>query len=54
MLGYLDTHLTSNEIADILSIAVSTVRSHIKSIYSKLNVHNRNEAVVKAQELDLI
>ncbi len=53
VLGYLDTHLTSNEIADILSIAVSTVRSHIKSIYSKLNVHNRNEAVVRAQELDL-
>jgi LuxR family maltose regulon positive regulatory protein len=54
VLGYLDTHLTSTEIADVLSIATSTVRSHIKSIYSKLNVHNRNEAVIRAQELDLL
>lgn len=54
VLGYLETHLTSGEIAEVLSIAVSTVRSHIKSIYSKLNVHNRNEAVLRAQELELI
>jgi LuxR family maltose regulon positive regulatory protein len=54
VLGYLDTHLTSNEIADVLCIAVSTVRSHIKSIYSKLNAHNRNEAVIRAQELDIL
>jgi LuxR family maltose regulon positive regulatory protein len=54
VLAYLDTHLTSNEIAEILSIAVSTVRSHIKNIYSKLNVHNRNDAVLRAQELDLL
>jgi LuxR family maltose regulon positive regulatory protein len=54
VLAYLDTHLTSNEIAETLNIAVSTVRSHIKNIYSKLNVHNRNDAVVRAQELDLL
>jgi LuxR family maltose regulon positive regulatory protein len=54
VLGYLSTHLTSNEIADKLCIAVSTVRSHIKNIYTKLNVHSRREAVTRAQELDLL
>jgi LuxR family maltose regulon positive regulatory protein len=54
VLGYLDTHLTSTEIAEALNIAVSTVRTHIKSIYSKLDAHNRNEAVGRAQELDLL
>jgi len=42
------------DIADQKVIATSTVRSHIKSIYSKLDVHSRYEAVNKAKELDLI
>ncbi len=54
VLRYLSTHLTSNEIADNLYIAASTVRSHIKNIYTKLGVHSRKEAVTRAQELDLI
>jgi LuxR family transcriptional regulator, maltose regulon positive regulatory protein len=35
-------------------IAVSTVRSHTKNIYSKLDVTNRRAAVIRAEELDLI
>jgi DNA-binding NarL/FixJ family response regulator len=35
------------EIADALSISFETVRSHLKSIYAKLHVHSRTEAVVK-------
>lgn len=35
------------EIADALSISFETVRSHLKSIYNKLHVHSRTEAVVK-------
>jgi LuxR family maltose regulon positive regulatory protein len=35
-------------------IALSTVRTHTKSIYSKLNVKNRRAAVQRAAELDLI
>jgi ATP/maltotriose-dependent transcriptional regulator MalT len=33
---------------------VNTVRSHIKSIYSKLNVHSRMDAVQRAKELELL
>ena len=42
------------EIADELVVAVSTVRSHVKSIYSKLGVHSRFQAVEKGRELGLI
>lgn len=34
-------------IADRLRISVDTVRTHIRRIYQKLEVHSRTEAVVK-------
>jgi len=54
VLWLLQTNLSTPEIADQLVIAVSTVRTHIKTIYSKLGVHSRTEAVDKAKDLDLI
>jgi DNA-binding NarL/FixJ family response regulator len=35
------------EIADSLAISLDTVRKHLQSIYHKLHVHSRTEAVVK-------
>jgi DNA-binding NarL/FixJ family response regulator len=35
------------EIADSLAMSIDTVRHHIKSIYTKLHVHSRGEAVAK-------
>lgn len=46
--------LQSPEIAAQLFIAVSTVRSHIKHIYAKLDAHSRYEAVMRAEELNLL
>ncbi len=54
VLRLLAADLSSPEIADELTIAVSTVRSHIKNIYSKLNAHSRYEAVVRAKEWQLL
>ena len=54
VLRLLSTGLSNPEIADELTIAVSTVRSHCKSIYGKLNVHKRWDAVHRAQELGLL
>jgi LuxR family maltose regulon positive regulatory protein len=54
VLRLLATNLSSTDIAQELTIAVSTVRSHTKSIYSKLNVHRRLDAVERAKELQLI
>jgi LuxR family maltose regulon positive regulatory protein len=46
--------MSNPEIAKALYIAVSTVRSHCKGIYAKLDVHKRWDAVQRAQELGLI
>jgi LuxR family maltose regulon positive regulatory protein len=54
VLRLLAAGLSNPEIAQELYIAVSTVRSHAKSIYGKLNVHGRWEAVQRAQELGLL
>jgi LuxR family transcriptional regulator, maltose regulon positive regulatory protein len=48
------TELSGPEIARELVIGLSTVRTHTKSIYSKLSVTNRRAAVQRAIELDLI
>lgn len=47
------SHNTS-EIAANLFIAPSTVRSHIKSIYQKLDVHRRWDAINKAREAGIL
>jgi LuxR family maltose regulon positive regulatory protein len=48
------TELSGPEIANQLMIALSTVRTHSKRIYSKLNVKDRRAAVKRAAELNLI
>jgi len=48
------TELSGPEIARELVIGLSTVRTHTKSIYNKLNVNNRRAAVKRAIELNLI
>jgi DNA-binding NarL/FixJ family response regulator len=35
------------EIADRLTISIDTVRSYVRTVYEKLHVHSRTEAVVK-------
>jgi LuxR family maltose regulon positive regulatory protein len=54
VLRLLATGLSNPEIARQLYVAVSTIRSHAKSIYGKLNVHGRWEAVRRAKELRLL
>ena len=54
VLRLLNTELSGPEIARELVVALSTVRTHTKRIYSKLNVTNRRAAVKRAAELELI
>jgi LuxR family transcriptional regulator, maltose regulon positive regulatory protein len=54
VLRLFNTDLSGPEIALKLEIALSTVRTHTKSIFSKLNVTNRRAAVKRASDLDLI
>jgi LuxR family maltose regulon positive regulatory protein len=53
VLRLLTTPLSTPEIAEELYLSVHTVRSHVRSIYRKLNVHKRMEAIQRAKELDL-
>jgi LuxR family maltose regulon positive regulatory protein len=46
--------LSNREIAQELIVAVSTIKTHINHIYSKLDAKSRTQAVVKAQALDLV
>ena len=43
--------LTNRETAVELYLSVNTVKWHLKNIYDKLDVHNRVEAIARAQEL---
>jgi predicted ATPase/DNA-binding CsgD family transcriptional regulator len=42
------------EIAQQLFISVATVKVHTRSIYGKLNVNNRTQAILQAQKLNLL
>jgi LuxR family maltose regulon positive regulatory protein len=54
VLRLLPSDLSSAEIARELYVSVNTVRSHIGHIYDKLDVHSREEAVLRGQALGLI
>ena len=46
--------ISNREIADELIITVGTVKSHVNSIYGKLGVNNRVQALARARELSLV
>jgi LuxR family maltose regulon positive regulatory protein len=54
VLQLLNSELSGPEIARELVVSLNTMRTHTKSIYSKLGVNNRRAAVRRAQELGLI
>ncbi len=54
VLEHLSKGLNYISIADNLILSPSTVRKHIENIYTKLQVHNKLEAVQKARDNNLI
>ena len=54
LLPLLMTHLTLSEIADRLEVSYNTVKTQTKSIYRKLDVSSRSDAVRRAAELGLL
>lgn len=54
VLQHLPSDKTLEAVAEELIISVNTVRSHVKSIYAKLEVHSRLQAVEKARHLNLL
>jgi LuxR family maltose regulon positive regulatory protein len=54
VIRYLPSNLKAPEIAAELFVSPNTVRTHLRHIYSKLEVHSRGEAVERARELGLV
>jgi LuxR family maltose regulon positive regulatory protein len=46
--------LTNREVAQRLVVSVSTIKAHTYNIYTKLDVHNRTQAVAKARVLGIL
>lgn len=54
VLEQLSKGLKYNAIADNLFLSVGTIRKHIENIYTKLQVHNKLEAIQKAKNNNII
>jgi len=54
VLGLLPSMLSLDEIAADLTVSVNTVKSHVRSIYTKLGVSSRRTAVLSAHETGLL
>ena len=54
ILRLIATGRSNNEIAEILVIALSTVKSHINNLYGKLGTNRRTEAISIARDLGLL
>jgi DNA-binding NarL/FixJ family response regulator len=54
VLALMAAGLSSRAVAAKLGISYTTVRTHIRSLGSKLGVHSKLEAIVKAREMGLV
>jgi LuxR family transcriptional regulator, maltose regulon positive regulatory protein len=54
VLRLLATPLTHRQIGESLFISLNTIKSHVRSLYRKLLVSSRTEAVAKGRELGLL
>ena len=46
--------LTNGQIADELYLSIETVKTYVKRLYAKLDVHNRAQAAVAASNHQLV
>lgn len=54
LLPWLSTHLTFPEIGEEMFLSTNTIKSQAYSLYRKLGVANRNQAVTQSRELGLL
>jgi LuxR family maltose regulon positive regulatory protein len=54
VLRFLPSNLSAPEMAAELYLSTSTVKTHMRHIYAKLEVHGRSQAVARARELGLL
>jgi LuxR family maltose regulon positive regulatory protein len=54
VLRFLPTLMSNDEIALTMHLSVNTVKTHLKTLYRKLGVRRRRDAVLRAKEQDLL
>lgn len=54
VLRLLGDGLSTPEIAETLSVSINTIKTQVKSIYSKLNLNNRKDARIVARQMHLM
>lgn len=54
LLGCIDAGLSNQQIADRLSVSLTTVKWHLQNLYGKLNVRSRSAALARARTMAVL
>jgi len=54
VLRFLPSHMTNQEIAEALFLSINTIKTHLRSVYRKLGVTTRRQAIARGNRLGLL
>jgi LuxR family transcriptional regulator, maltose regulon positive regulatory protein len=54
VLRFLPSHMTNQEIAEALFLSINTIKTHLSSVYRKLGVTSRRQAIAQGRRLELL